>query len=1096
MNRFRSHLLATTVIAGFTLLAPTLAAAQDQPAPKPASANEVTEVVVTGSRIKRNEFNSASPIQVITSDTATLEGLASTSEILQSSSLVAGAFQVNNQLTGFVVTGGPGASTVSLRGLGANRTLVLVDGHRMGPAGVGGTVGPFDLNIVPSSIVDRVEILKDGASSIYGSDAVAGVINLITKKNLDGGVINASGRVTQHGGGDEYNVNAAWGKVYDRGFWNVSFDHTNQMVLRRGQRADVACSSTYAFDPATQARLDVLGANGQPECFNTGAGFANVLRTSGNINNVSGAGNFGDVIYPDAGVTYPGIAGGNSGGNNQNGPAIGPFPGTQVCLTTACLNNPPAGPPAGTGGYGGFATPFGLVRQARAGFPGTYAYAHENNPQVDRSSIVSPDKLYTVNLRGGYDITPNTEFTFGLLLNRRDSVQYGSRQFFPTYNVFNANNPFGLALGTGLLPIIPLTSDRSQRVDYANVYGSLKGKFAEMPVFGGWDWELYARASRSNGTYNYDFIYNDRVNAVTAASTALPIPAGSFAGCNQALINISGGTSNNQCSTLGTSASAFGGIPLLNKAELGGHFTAAESAFLFANEAGKTTYDEQEVEATMTGDLFSLPAGKVGAAFGVDYRHNTINDTPGFNNRNNNLWGSTAAGITTGSDSVKEVFAELDVPLLKGLPLFKAVNLTASGRYTDYDSYGSNSTYKVGLDWQVTDWFRARATRGTSFRAPALYELFLANQTSFQGQTAIDPCINWGQSTNTTLQKNCLAAGVTNPAYTAGGTSSALIITGGGHGHLKAETSMADTLGVVFTPSFIDLSVAVDYTMLQVANEVTTFSAGNIAGQCYTAVNFPASPFCSLIERRGFNGVPLQAAYSGLNGVPIQAGNAGSNPQIADVNSSYINVANQVERAIDLTVRYRHDFDLGRLQLDLQATWDLFNGTQLFPTIPANSYNGTTFNFKGPEFSGNLTARFEHGPWTAFWAMQVIGRGSDVDLAATSGTSTQFSTTCRVQGNGGAQPNGTVAPCANLVGNSPFVVVPVAFTIKRFTEMTAYHNISLRRTYDTWTVVAGIQNLFDERPPSLSGGFRAGTAALNGYDMFGRRFSLNITKKF
>jgi iron complex outermembrane receptor protein len=1092
------------MIAGFTLLAPTIAAAQDQqPAPKPAaSSNEVTEVVVTGSRIHRNEFNSAAPIQVITSDTATLEGLATTSEILQSSSLVAGAFQVNNQLTGFVVTGGPGANTISLRGLGANRTLILVDGHRMGPAGVGGTVGPFDLNVVPASIIDRIEILKDGASSIYGSDAVAGVINLITKKNIDGGMINASGRVTQHGGGNEYDVNAAWGKVFDRGFFNVSADYQDQMILRRGQRPDVACSADYAFNPSTQARLDLPAQpNGQPGaqymCFNGGAGFSNIIRTGGNINNVSGAGNFGDVMYPDPGMIIPTAGQGNSGGNNQNGPANAPFPGTQVCLTNACLSHPPAGPPAGPGGYGGIPTPFGLVRQARAGFPGTYLYAHETNPLVDRSSIVSPDKLYTINLRGGWDLTPNTEFTAGLLLNRRESEQLGSRQFFPGFSVFQANNPFGLGLGTSLLPIIPLKSDRGQDVNYANLYGSLKGKFGEMPVFGGWDWELFARASRSDGTYNYDFIYNDRVNAVTLAAPAGPNPApGPFPGCTQAFINISGGTTNNQCAVLGTSASPFGGIPLLNKAELSGNFSAAEQAFLFGNEAGKTTYDEQEFEATMTGDLFSLPAGKVGAALGFDYRHNKLDDLPGFNNRSGNLWGSTAAGHTVGSDTVKEVFGEVDVPLLKGMPIVKALNLQASGRYTDYDSYGSNSTYKVGLDWQITSWLRARATKGTSFRAPALYELYLANQTSFQGQTAIDPCINWGQSLNQTLKTNCATAGVPSN-YTAAGTSSVTIITGGGKGHLKAETSKADTLGVVFTPSFIDLSVAVDYTGLQVANEVTTFSAATIVNQCYTSTNFPANPFCQLVQRRGFDpNTPLTGTFTGLAGTPITGANSGGAQAIADVNSSYINVANQVERAIDLTVRYRHDFDIGRLQVDLQGTWDLFNGTQLFASVPANNYTGTTYNFKGPQFSGNATARFEHGPWTAFWSVQVIGKGSDQDFAATSGTSTRYSTTCQVVGDGGALPHGTIAPCANLIGNSPFVVVATPFTIKRFTEMTAYHNISLRRTFDTWTVVAGIQNLFDEHPPSLSGGFRAGTAALNGYDIFGRRFSLNITKKF
>src|SRR3569832_1108159 len=186
------------------------------------------------------------------------------------------------------------------------------------------------------------------------------------------------------------------------------------------------------------------------------------------------------------------------------------------------------------------------------------------------------------------------------------------------------------------------------------------------------------------------------------------------------------------------------------------------------------------------------------------------------------------------------------------MPWAKALNLQASGRYTDYDSYGSNTTYKVGLDWQVNSWLRVRGTKGTSFRAPALYELFLANQTGFQGQTAVDPCIQWDQSSNTNLKANCQAAGV--PAgYVAANSSSALIITGGGAGHLKAETSKADARGVVFTPSFIDLSVAVDYTGLQVSNEVTRFGSANIVNTCYTSTAFPANPFCSLLKRAGFN---------------------------------------------------------------------------------------------------------------------------------------------------------------------------------------------------------------------------------------------------
>ena len=234
MIPFKNRLLATTVVAGLALAGPSFAWAQTTPAndeqaqqaqpsgdqsdeTKAEEASTVEDVVVTGSRIRRNEFTSSAPIQVITSEQSTLEGLVDTTQILQESSVASGSFQTNNQLTGFVTTGGPGANSISLRGLGASRTLVLLNGRRVGPAGVQGTVGPVDLNVIPSSIIERVEILKDGASSIYGSDAVAGVINIITKSNLDGAVLDVYANQPFQQGGAQYRLSGAWGRTFEIG---------------------------------------------------------------------------------------------------------------------------------------------------------------------------------------------------------------------------------------------------------------------------------------------------------------------------------------------------------------------------------------------------------------------------------------------------------------------------------------------------------------------------------------------------------------------------------------------------------------------------------------------------------------------------------------------------------------------------------------------------------------------------------------------------------------------------------------------------------------------------------------------------------------
>jgi iron complex outermembrane receptor protein len=144
-------------------------------------------IVVTGSRLRRDERTSADPLTVIDPNVEAREGRLNTAEVLQTNPLAAGSTQITSALSSnFVINGGEGVETISLRGLGANRTLVLLNGRRAGPAGVRGAVSSFDLNVIPVEAIAQVDILKTGASSIYGSDAIAGVVNLITKKDLRG----------------------------------------------------------------------------------------------------------------------------------------------------------------------------------------------------------------------------------------------------------------------------------------------------------------------------------------------------------------------------------------------------------------------------------------------------------------------------------------------------------------------------------------------------------------------------------------------------------------------------------------------------------------------------------------------------------------------------------------------------------------------------------------------------------------------------------------------------------------------------------------------------------------------------------------------
>ena len=275
---------------------------------------------------------------------------------------------------------------------------------------------------------------------------------------------------------------------------------------------------------------------------------------------------------------------------------------------------------------------------------------------------------------------------------------------------------------------------------------------------------------------------------------------------------------------------------------------------------------------------------------------------------------------------------------MKDLPGVERFTVNASGRFSHYRSYGSTGTYKVGINWEVTDWLTIRATQGTGFRAPALYELFLADQTSFLAQLSIDPGINYattGVSLN--LQKNCASQGI--PGNYAGAGASATILTGGGIGHLKAETSLSRTAGVVVTPKWcgLDLSVSADYYTFDIKNQIQQFGAANILYQCYDATTFPNSPFCSLFTRE------LAAGSPNLYNITL-------------VNDDYVNVAEQIDQGLDVTARYRQRLPADiKMTVDMNLSWTFYTNTILL--------GGATNNFLGqvgqPAFVGNVNFRFD-----------------------------------------------------------------------------------------------------------------------------------------
>lgn len=991
----RKLLLGSTVIAGFAaalaVATPAVSWAQTTPPATTQSDDdddaEVEALVVTGSRIKRTEFTSAAPVQVITSESSSLEGLVDTTDILQQSTLASGSFQWNNQMTGYITNGGPGGNSISLRGLGEQRTLVLLNGRRAGPAGVSGRVGPFDLNVVPASLIERVEILKDGASSIYGSDAVAGVVNLITKTNLDGFEASVYGNQSFDGGGEQFRGNLAWGKTFDRGYINGAIDYYELKALTRGERDDTACAADYLQNPTTGARIDHLGLDGKYKCYNLANAYVSTT-TWGNLMPTSNL---------PAGFVTPTAAQGNIGA-------------------------------------GGAALPAGYTRWGRAGYPATYPYAPYDTELYDDSTVLSPVKRTTLSINGGYDLTPNIEVYGEFLFNRRESEQIGVGQIFQSFAQLNTlfgapnalpasnpNNPFGQNVQT----VTAYKSASYQEVDYTRFVGGIRGS---LDVLGGWDWDLYGQYSKSDATYNNgDRVYLDRLLALNSPGTA----------CTNTPIG--GNVSGFNCADLP------GGVPWASARVLNGQFTDAERDFLFFSEESTTTYEHKYIEGSVSGNLFSLPAGPVGAAFGFQVRKEEINDEPGPVALARNMALFSSAGVTKGSDTVKEAFAEFSVPIAKGLPGIESLDASISGRFSDYKSYGDSKTYKVGLNWQITPSWRVRATQGTSFRAPALYEQYLGAQTGYQAQSAVDPCYNYGTSSvSATIAANCASQGIPDDKI---GGSSVTVFSIGGAGVVGPESALARTLGVIWTPDFIDLSIAVDYFEFKVKDEVRQFGAANILQQCYESPTFPTSPYCTLFTRDA------------------------TTFDLLTIDNAYVNVAEQINRGMDLTIRYQHEFDFGSLTVDGQFTWQLQDTTSLLATAGEEDYNGSTTE---PDFTGQINTRFDRGDWTFFWGIDLIGKTSDTE------------------GFGGDVFGST--RYANIPGGIT-TAVPVYY--KQYTEFMAYHDVSVRRRMDDWTFTTGIQNVFDERPPAQSAGqFRIGTAALNLYDMVGRRAFVSVSKKW
>lgn len=963
----------------------------EQPDESQASESAGGAIVVTGSRIRRDEFSVAEPITVITAEEITQAGFNSATDALQSTAVTQGAGQINNAFGGFVTDGGTGANTLGLRGLGPNRTLVLLNGRRLAPGGTRGSVLSADLNVLPTAIVSSIEVLKSGASSVYGSDAVAGVVNIITDNKLRGFNLEAQVNVPEVGDGVDRRIAASFGFETDRlsVIGSIEYRKRDQLSLNDVSFLDCPVGGFLTGEGTEFGSGDGVGFDGT-SCFTLDNGGTTIntlaLPTRQAIGRTSGAlGNFNRFV-PAPGQT------------------TGPFPG----------------------------------------YLGVGFYDRDTfDPASQEEPLITGAEIYTGYLAATYDLDMlgGAEVYGELLATRRKSSSPLYRQLSLDYAQGSPllpadirNGAIGSSEITSGLPYAArafigfgLTNSR-QNVDYVRASGGLRGDFF-LPE---WRYDAYVGKSWNDGTYEIESFLIDRLsNSLNVVETS----PGVFQCASQA--------SNPNCVA----------APALSADVIGGNLPQAFRDYILVNTIGETRFRETTFAFNIDGPLFALPGGNAQLALGVEYRKQRINDQPDANSISGNLLGLTAATPTVGSDNVKEVYGEIFLPILSDTPGFHRLNVTASARYTDYASYGSDTTYKIAGEWEPIRGFGIRGSYGTSYRAPALAEQFLGATSGFLASTA-DPCDDLpppaGQSlTQQIIAANCASIGLPADFIQTSGVS--VFRVGGAEAGLEAETSTNWSVGAVVRPALSEsigsLSLSLDYFDIKVSNGVADLAGGVILTRCYADPNFnPSEGFCRFVERDSNNALT--------------------------VTSSFVNLAEDVVKGFEFNGRYARDLFGGRFIFNANITKYTEQSSRLFPEEFLTDSAGTLLN---PDWVGSFDATYSINNVTFRYGVDWIDgdRSKTYELFAFDNLT------------------GTIDP--DLVQS---------FRDQFLLEASDYftHSVSVQFDIaDDYEFTFGVQNLLDADLPRITAvGFNTlGNAPLySGYDYRGRTFFANAAFKF
>jgi len=932
-DNVRDRLFATTVLAGlaFTGFAHAQAPVQTTQPAAPAAAEEEDEaIVVTGSRIARQDFTAISPVTSVGAQDIELSATLSVEQLLN---------ELPQVIPGNTVTsnnaGGEDFATIDLRGLGPSRTLVLVDGERVPSAS---TTGAVDINSIPVGLIERIEVVTGGASAVYGSDAIAGVVNFILKRDYEGAELRFTAGSAEDGNGQFNNVDFLLGGNFADGRGNVttygSWFNREGVKQSAYDYSRVSAALVYGYDLANSAYTGVDVADSAEEYL------ASLARFRALPNGIGGTFSGGGSATPPWGQISSNAA--NPFRNLSTNPLTS---GNFASANTDC--NPSTAGVAVNGGTLSFndqgqLTPYfsssACAVPIRANGSSRYNFAPDN-------FIFLPAERMGIQTFINYKLTDDIDMR--VMLSYVDttaevqlaatpitglSIPVSSPSIVGADGIINTADDPHRDLSAALLS----RPDPAANFTYAwrsNGVGPRVGTFENSslitrlsltgPLPGGWEWA----ASLGFGQVDFDSELKNNVNRVALLQ--------GLAGC--------------------ANVPATARLPACVNVDIFGPTatTAAMSSFVRTDVKTTSRIEQSSLSGYVRGDLFSLPAGPVSAVFGLEYRDDEGDFIVDDAQRRGEIAGFNAQQSVFGNQDVLEAYGEVAIPFLAELPFAHYLGIELGYRVSDYSTIGEANSYKIAGEYAPVSWLTFRGTFNAAIRAPSLLE---GNQAGDQGFPSFtDPCRATATASNAALRTFCTTNGSIGsgfvPASIAGtfaANNSQVQAFAFGNPNLEAEEAETTTLGLVFEPDFLpigELAMSVDYYDIQLEKAIVGRGAQTILNSCYLNLGGSAQSAsdCRQIVRDPATG------------------------QVDSVNTSLVNGIGTIQtKGYDVSLEYNFDLDElfagvpGNLSFDGLYTFvDSYDflGTEIVGTTSAGIGGAT------PDFKAVNTVQYEVGDW-------------------------------------------------------------------------------------------------------------------------------------